>query len=163
MVYWIEKIWTDLKKYIENTKFILFSILLISIYSLWMLSYYNTFKNEDSLYEVKKIAWEWLSKYHGGNITWKTHLKILERFPVVTYYAKTKERWLTPYTSKLEDLVEYARFNNINYLVVDSIDFKKYRKNLLFLLNDNNKKYNWLLKLKEFEQNWEKLILYRIK
>lgn len=153
IVYGLEKI----KVSLENTKYILTFLVLIWIYSLWILSYYNTFKQEDQKYEVKKIAWEWLRKND-----FRTNLKILERFPVVTYYSNSKERWLIPYTSKLENLVEYARFNEINYLVVDSIDFKKYRSNLEFLLTQSDKKYYWLKKHKEFENAGEKVILYKI-
>lgn len=86
----------------------------------------------------------------------------MERFPIVTYYAGSSERWLTPYTSELEKLIEYAKFNEINYLVVDSIDFKKYRPDLAYLLEKSNEKYIGLNKIKEFEKNGEKVILYRI-
>lgn len=158
IVYWVEKLWENLKNYIENTKYILVSLLLIWIYSLWILSYYNTFKNEDSKYEVKKIAWERLKEND-----FRTNLKVLERFPVVTYYAGSWERWLTPYTSNLKSLVEYAHFNEINYLVVDSIDFYKYRADLQFLFDKPNERYDWLDKIKTFEKNGEKVILYRIK
>lgn len=158
IVYSIEKLWTEISEFLENTKYILFSILFIWIYSLWTFSYYNTFKNEDTKYQVKKIAWEWIKQND-----FRTNLKIMERFPVVTYYAWARERWLTPYTQKLSSLAEYARFNEINYLVVDSIDFKKYRPNLIFLLNNSNIKLPWFEKIKEFENAWEKVILYRIK
>jgi hypothetical protein len=87
----------------------------------------------------------------------------MERFPVVTYYAWSWERWLTPYTQKLENLVEYAKYNEINYLVVDSVDFYKYRSELRFLFDKPNERYDWLDKIKTFEKNGEKVILYRIK
>jgi hypothetical protein len=61
----------------------------------------------------------------------------MERFPIVTYYSNSKERWLTPYTDELEKLIEYAKFNQINYLVVDTLDFKTYRPKLNYLLDDN--------------------------
>jgi hypothetical protein len=66
----------------------------------------------------------------------------MERFPVVTYYSGTKERWLTPYTDKLENVVKYAKYNGLDFLVVDSLDFAKYRSDLGFLLTDSNTKYN---------------------
>ena len=157
IVYGIEKIWNELKKNYENTKYIFSFFLLIGISSLWLLSYYNTFTWEDTKYEVKKIAWEWLKQND-----FRSNLKILERFPVVTYYAGSKERWLTPYTSKQENLIEYAKFHDINYLIVDSIDFKKYRQDLLFLLNESDTSFIWLHKIKEFEKNGEKVVLYRI-
>lgn len=143
---------------VENIKYFFSFFLLIWIYSLWILSYYNTFKNEDVKYEVKKIAGEWLKEND-----FRKNLKIMERFPVVTYYSGSKERWLTPYTLNLKSLVEYAKYNEINYLVVDSIDFYKYRHDLRFLFDTPNEKYIWLENIKTFEKNNEKVILYRIK
>lgn len=157
IVYWVENIAKNSKNYIENTTYILASLLLIWIYSLWILSYYNTFKNEDAKYEVKKIAGEWLKEND-----FRTNLRVMERFPVVTYYSWARERWLTPYTSKLENLVEYARYHDVHYLVVDSVDFYKYRPDLRFLFDESEKKYSGLDKIQEFEKNGEKVILYRI-
>ena len=158
IVYGVENTWKYLKNYLENTKYIFASLLLIGIYSLWILSYYNTFKNEDAKYEVKKIAWEWLKEND-----FRTNLRVMERFPVVTYYAWSWERWLTPYTSKLENLVEYAKYHGVHYLVVDSVDFYKYRPDLQFLFDESDKKYNGIEKVQEFEKNGEKVILYRVK
>jgi len=87
----------------------------------------------------------------------------MERFPVVTYYSGSRERWLTPYTSNLKNLLEYAKYHDVHYLVVDSIDFYKYRSDLRFLFDKPNEKYLGLDKIKEFEKNGEKVILYRIK
>jgi hypothetical protein len=42
------------------------------------------------------------------------------------------------------------------------LDFAKYRSDLGFLLTDSNTKYNWIEKVKEFEKNGEKVVLYRI-
>lgn len=158
IVYWVEKAGSDLKRYLENIKYVFASLLLIGIYSLWVLSYYNTFKNEDAKYEVKKIAGEWLKEND-----FRTNLRVMERFPVVTYYSWARERWLTPYTSKLENLVEYARYHDVHYLVVDSIDFYKYRPDLRFLFDESEKKYSGLEKVQEFEKNGERVILYRVK
>lgn len=157
IVYGIENTWKYLKNYLENSKYLFASLLLIGIYSLWILSYYNTFKNEDAKYEVKKIAGEWLKEND-----FRTNLRVMERFPVVTYYSWSWERWLTPYTSKLENLVEYARYHDVHYLVVDSVDFYKYRPDLRFLFDESEKKYSGLEKVQEFEKNGEKVILYRI-
>lgn len=157
IVYGVENTWKYLKNYLENSKYLFASLLLIGIYSLWILSYYNTFKDEDAKYEVKKIAWEWLKEND-----FRTNLRVMERFPVVTYYAWSWERWLTPYTSKLENLVEYARYHDVHYLVVDSVDFYKYRADLQFLFDESEKKYNGIEKIQEFEKNDEKVILYRI-
>lgn len=162
IVYWSQNVTYFWKKWIEYLKYFWVSMLLIWIYSLWTFSYYNSEKWQDDLYEVKKEAWEWLYKYHWWNLTWKTDLKIMERFPVVTYYSWTKERWLTPYTDNVENLVEYAKFNNIDYLIVDNLDFYKYRPELRFLFDENTEKYEWLKKVQVFEKNWEKVILYSI-
>lgn len=157
IVYGIENPWKYVKNYLENGKYILTSLLLIWIYNLWTLSYYQTFKWEDAKYEVKKIAGEWLKEND-----FRTNLRVMERFPVVTYYSWSWERWLTPYTSKLENLVEYAKYHDVHYLVVDSIDFYKYRPDLRFLFDESEKKYIGIEKVQEFEKNGEKVILYRI-
>lgn len=141
----------------EWIKFLGFWGLYLGIFALWILSYYNTFAGEDAKYEVKKDAGEYLKTYHFSG----ENLKIMERFPVVTYYAWTKERWLTPYTDKVENLVEYARYNKIDYLVVDSIDFATYRPDLIQLLQVP-KNYPGLTKFKEFEKNGEKVVIYKI-
>jgi hypothetical protein len=57
-------------------------------------------------------------------------LKILERFPIVTYYSGSKTRYITPYTENINDIYEYALYNNIEYLVVDTMDFLTYRPQL---------------------------------
>ncbi len=129
---------------------------IISFYFLWNFVYYNSVKNNDYKYEIKKTAGIWLKQEFKS----QEDLKIMERFPITTYYSWTKERWLTPYTDNIENLIEYARYNKIKYLVVDSLDFKTYRPNLVFLLLDNyeNKSLN---KIVSFQENWEKLILYK--
>lgn len=158
IVYGVEKAGSNLKNYVEHTKYIFASLLLVGMYSLWILSYYNTFKNEDAKYEVKKIAGEWLREND-----FRTNLRVMERFPIVTYYSWSWERWLTPYTSKLENLVEYAKYHDVHYLVVDSIDFYRYREDLRFLFDESEKKYSGLEKVQEFEKNGERVILYRVK
>jgi len=58
-------------------------------------------------------------------------------FIVITIPTKfMKERWLTPYTDNLADIVEYAKYNNIHVLVVDTLDFKTYRPALHELLDE---------------------------
>lgn len=157
IVYGLEHFGKHLKISIEWGKYLLFSGIILGIFALGTLSYYNTFKWEDDLYEVKKMAWIWLQ-----NSDPKENLKVMERFPVVTYYAWSWERWLTPYTSQLESLIEYAKYNDIDYLVVDSIDFYRYRPDLRFLFDESDKKYPWIKKIQEFEKNGEKVILYQI-
>lgn len=157
IVYWVQEIRIR-SNYFEIPKYILTSILLLSIYLLWIFSFYNSNKEQDEYYSLKKTAWEWLWDYHF----WKTNLKILERFPIVTYYSWSKQRWITPYTDNIKDVIEYAKFNKIDYLVVDSMDFLKYRPGLSFLLNSNIKYFPWMTKLKEFDnQKWQKVIIYR--
>lgn len=157
IVYGIEHIWHTFARWFDILKYIIMSGILIGIFSLGTYSYYNTFQSEDEVYEVKKIAGEWLQNQHPD-----TELKILERFPVVTYYSWSWERWLTPYTSHLDALLEYAHYNKIDYLVVDSIDFYKYRPDLRFLLDESEIKYEGLEKVHEFEKNNQKVILYKV-
>ena len=85
----------------------------------------------------------------------------MERFPIVTYYSWTKQRWITPYTDKLQDIIEYAKYNNLDYLIVDTLDFKKYRQNLIFLL-EKKLVNNDISILKEIEYNEQKVIIFKI-
>ena len=155
----------------------------IWIYSLGLLSYYNSHNLDDEKYEIKKEAWIWL-KNNALNIykkeicweniicklkiSWKKYienLNILERFPITTYYSWTNNRFITPYTDSLNNLLIYAKYNKIDYLIVDSIDFKKYRPELSFLLDDN-KDFSWLEKVKVlkkiFNKKEQKIIIYKI-
>ncbi|MFA5917225.1 MAG: hypothetical protein WC850_03215 [Candidatus Gracilibacteria bacterium] len=132
---------------------------LILIYLLGNYVYYNSVKTEDDKYEVKKIAGEYIKKLIPLSSK-LTNLKIMERFPVVTYYSGTKERWITPYTDNLENLIEYAKFNKIDYLVVDTLDFKTYRPKLDFLLKDDFENES-LHKIQTFQVNNQKVILYK--
>ncbi len=156
-VYWLQS-WNIKNIFWEWGKYLWISGVFAGIFALGILSYYNTFKWEDAKYEVKKEAGIYLKEYHFSG----EHLKIMERFPVVTYYAGSWERWLTPYTNKLENLLIYARHHSIDYLVVDSIDFARYRPDLDFLLHFPDETYPWLQKLKTFEKNGETVILYKI-
>lgn len=121
--------------------------------------YYNWVKLEDTKYEVKMVAWEFLKDMISTNKD-KENIKILERFPIVTYYSWTKERWITPYTDNLDNLIEYARFNKIDYLVVDTLDFKTYRPKLDFLLDEDYQNKS-LHKIITIQVNNEKVILYK--
>lgn len=69
----------------------------------------------------------------------------MERFPILTYYAGVKERYITPFASQA-DIIEYARHNEIDILVVDSLDFKEYRSEHLYLLDPQS-----ILKRKDLE------------
>jgi len=154
--YWLENIKYN-NKIFHNLLFYSIWIVLILIYSLWLLSYYNSNKWLDEYYKVKQIAWEYLKEYHNS----KVNLKIMERFPIVTYYSWTKQRWITPYTDKLQDIIEYAKYNNLDYLIVDTLDFKKYRQNLIFLL-EKKLVNNDISILKEIEYNEQKVIIFKI-
>ncbi len=154
--YWLENIKYN-NKILHNLLFYSIWIVLILIYSLWLLSYYNSNKWLDEYYKVKQIAWEYLKEYHNS----KVNLKIMERFPIVTYYSWTKQRWITPYTDKLQDIIEYEKYNNLDYLIVDTLDFKKYRQNLIFLL-EKKLVNNDISILKEIEYNEQKVIIFKI-
>lgn len=154
--YWLENIKYN-NKIFHNLLFYSIWIVLILIYSLWLLSYYNSNKWLDEYYKVKQLAWEYLKEYHNS----KVNLKIMERFPIVTYYSWTKQRWITPYTDKLQDIIEYAKYNNLDYLIVDTLDFKKYRQNLIFLL-EKKLVNNDISILKEIEYNEQKVIIFKI-
>lgn len=71
----------------------------------------------------------------------------MERFPIVTYYSGSKYRYITPYTDSIQDISEYAQYNNLDILVVDSMDFKTYRPKLEKYLEKTPKGFS---KLKEF-------------
>ncbi len=153
IVYWLQEI-----KLSKITRIITLSVL-IGIYLVWNYVYYNSVKVEDDKYEVKKIAWEYLKKTISNNAKF-TKLRIMERFPIVTYYSGTKERWITPFTDNLDNLIEYAKYNKIDYLVVDTLDFKTYRPKLDFLLKDDFQNKS-LHKIQTFQVNKEKVILYK--
>lgn len=156
IVYGLQSIKINLK-YFENIKYSLWVILLIWIYTLWIYTYYNNIKESDNKFEVKKIAWEWIKQND-----FRQNISIMERWPIVTYYAQTKNRFLTPYTDNIKNLIKYANYNKIDYLVVDTIDFKTYRPDLWYLL-DVKTDIKWLKPIKIFNKNSEKVIIYQFK
>lgn len=82
----------------------------------------------------------------------------MERFPIVTYYSGSKTRYITPYTDKIEDIIEYGSYNNLDILVVDTMDFKTYRPGLTEYLDYTPEEF---YKLKEFQnKKGQKVILY---
>ena len=140
-------------------------LVLFSITSYWLFYYYNQNNSSDEYYSVKKVAWEWIKKEHSNE-----SIRVMERFPITTYYSWVKERILTPYTNHLWRLVSYARHKKVKYLVVDSLDFKRYRPWLDYLLNESNQfninykgLFTWLRFIKKFEKNWQKVVLYEIR
>ena len=128
---------------------------IIIIFLLSTLIYYNIESSDDEYYSLKKDAGEWLK----NNTSWE--IKLMERFPIVTYYSWSKTRFITPYTNNIDDIYEYGIYNGIDILVIDSMDFKTYRPELLEYLDKTPE--NFLL-LKLFENNlWQKVILYSLK
>jgi hypothetical protein len=129
----------------------------ISILLLSTLVYYNIESPKDEYYTLKKEAWKWLAK----NNTKQQNLKIMERFPIVTYYSDSKTRYITPYTDTIDDIYDYGIYNDIDILVGDTMDFTSYRPELVKYLEripDN------FIKLKEFQnKEWQKVILYELK
>lgn len=145
------------KESFRSTRYVLFFVILLGIYGFGAQSYFFNHSVDDDKYRLKMEAGVWLNK----NVCKKEvcSYRIMERFPVVTYYSGTKERWLTPYVDNLGDLLEYASYNNVSYLVVDSEDFETYRPELRFLL-DSGRKYKGLKVLKRFEKGEDVVVLY---
>lgn len=151
MVYWIEKMFEDSDKLAIPKFLLLWSLVTFSFY-LWSMYYIDTL--DVKKYEVKKFAGLWIKDNEKDS-----DFRVMERFPISTYYSWTRERWLTPYTNELSDIIEYAKYNNINYFIVDSLDFKKYRPALSYLLEENE--YIWLEFLKKIEFWDEKVLIYK--
>ena len=160
MVYGMQGLWRKITV-IQNVRLVLYGGTILAISLLGLNTYYN---NLNVLpYSAKKNAWVWLQKNLEKEFPWKKTVKIMERFPVVTYYSGTWERWLTPYANQA-DLLAYAKANDIDVLVVDSLDFKTYRPQLAYLLDEKSILKSNLLDLIYKEQKYgEKVILYKIK
>lgn len=148
--YWIQNIKINYFKLFFIWNFI--SLLLLST-----LVYYNTESPKDEYYSLKQEAGEWLSR---NNNSWES-LRSMERFPIVTYYSNSKTRYITPYTDNIADIYEYGIYNDIDILVVDTMDFITYRPTLSKYLEETPKGF---IKLKQFENNnSQKVILYQLK
>lgn len=136
------------------------SLILITNYlivlALSNLVYYNSEKTKDSYYALKAEAGMWLKE---NGITEESS-NIMERFPIVTYYSGSKNRWITPYTNTIQDIVGYARFNDIEFLVVDTMDFLTYRPALADLLENTPENMELVQEWKKKEQ---KVRVYEIK
>ncbi len=128
----------------------------LSIFAIYILSnlvYINTESPKDAYYELKAQAGIWLKENS------QTPPDIMERFPIVTYYSGSKHRWITPYESEIENIIEYAKYNSIDIFVVDTMDFLTYRPFLADYLVETPE---WLTKLKEFtNRKGQKVILYK--
>ncbi len=134
-----------------------FVLNIIWVFLLSALVYVNTEKQKDEYYSLKQDAWTWLHE----NSEYPESLRILERFPIVTYYSWSKTRYITPYTDEIENIHEYALYNNIDYLVVDSMDFLTYRPALSQYLENTPEGFS---RKKEFTNTqWQKVILYEVK
>lgn len=156
MVYW----WQELLKGVKSMvvfKYIL--VMLLLLWSFWLGSLWHYSDNiyKDTDYSLKKEVWEWIYKRYDSS-----SLQIAERFPIVTYYSWTRERWLVPYTDNVKQLREYLKYNEVDILVVDSKDFKKYRPDLYEIMIDYTKKHNWFELIKAFERPGERVILYKV-
>jgi len=129
----------------------------ISILLLSTLVYYNTESPKDEYYKLKQEAWVWINK----NIDQNQNLKIMERFPIVTYYAGSKIRYITPYTDNIDDIYTYGNYRDIDILVVDTMDFRTYRPWLTQYIDKTPDNFSLL---SSFENSkWQKVILYELK
>jgi len=145
---------------------------IISILLLSTSVYYNVESPKDEYYALKKEAGLWLYEYCMRETlpintfceVWEDYtnewLKIMERFPIVTYYSNSKIRFITPYTDSITDIYEYWIYNDIDILVVDSMDFKTYRPKLTKYLSETPPNF---IVLKEFQdKKGQKVILYTL-
>lgn len=133
------------------------SLQLISLLLLSTLVYYNTESPKDEYYRLKKTAGIWLDTHLENTES----LKIMERFPIVTYYSGSKIRYITPYTDNIADIYEYGSYNDIDILVVDTMDFQTYRPQLKEYLSETPENFSLL---QEFTNSqWQKVILYQLK
>jgi hypothetical protein len=154
--------WTSIIKNKSLQVFFIWNF--ISILLLSTLVYYNIESPKDDYYTLKKQAWIWLQDYAASSLltgeNWEK-LKIMERFPIVTYYSNSKTRYITPYTDNISDIYEYWSYNNIDILVVDSMDFQTYRPELQAYATQTPENFT---KLQEFvNTQWQKVILYQLK
>ena len=179
MCYGIQYTLVGIEKKLKKILYFIILLLLIAHGIIGLNGYYHSHESDDDNYLVKRTAGIWLnenirceahicseikknSREKLINYKYDTDFKILERFPIVTYYSGTKHRYITPYTESLADIIEYARFNDIDFLIVDSLDFIKYRPGLQKLLvNQNN--HTGLKHVKSFLQNDQRVIIYQIR
>ena len=157
--FWISSISLS-KKYFSITSHNILKIFLFTniiwVYVLSLFVYYNIEKSKDEYYSLKQEAWEWLKQ----NSPSSTPPKIMERFPIATYYSWAEYRWITPYTDDIKNIQEYALYNSLDILIVDTMDFETYRPKLKKHLWETPE---WFSKLKEFSNTKnQKVILYEL-
>jgi len=161
-------------------KILYFFVLIFFVFhsGLGLYWYYYAHVGDDAKYELKSKAGIWMNiniscennvceelkqkqrKKYSMYVN-NTDFKILERFPIVTFYSGTKYRYITPYTASLPDIIEYAKYNEIDFLVVDTMDFAKYRPELSFLL-DESTSHPGLIPFNVWKEDDDKVILYKI-
>lgn len=133
------------------------SLQLISLLLLSTSVYYHIESPKDEYYELKKTAGLWIK----NNLKDTQNLKIMERFPIVTYYSNSKTRYITPYTDDINNIYKYGVYRDIDILIVDTMDFKTYRPELTQYLDTIP---NGFVKLQEFSNSrQQKVILYQLK
>lgn len=128
----------------------------VSVSALSLKIYHSIESPKDEYYSIKQEAWRWLS----NNYKKDSPLKIMERFPIVTYYSWAQYRWITPYEDNIQNIYHYALHNDLDILIVDTLDFQTYRPQLLQYLKKTPQGFS---KLKEFNNTKnQKVILYSL-
>ena len=123
---WISHLQSCLKNTLWKYSYTLPLLFLVVFSANTTLSNYNFLNSErekNAFYTLKKEAWVWIAE----NIENTDELKILERFPFVTYYSWARWRFITPYTEDISDIEAFMRYNDIDYLIIDSMDYYTYR------------------------------------
>ena len=157
--YWAQCLLQSEEAILSAAKFLTISFLFIAVFLQWTL-HFNTYnKYNDEKFNIKKEAWIWVKENTWSWIV--KNPKIMELSPIVSYYWWAKERWPIPYTDNDEDIIEYAKYNKIDYLVVDLLDFKS-RPELEYMGKDgySNKSLEVIYKIRE---PWKRLTLYKFK
>jgi len=152
-IYSLKNLWNNIMWSTLISYFLTWNI--VSIFLLSTSVYYNIESPKDEYYTLKQEAGIWLRKNKN------MELKIMERFPIVTYYADSKTRYITPYSDDIQNIYEYGIYNNIDILVADTMDFKNYRPWLTKYIEQTPENFSLL---KKFENDkWQKVILYTLK
>lgn len=145
-VIWIQRL-TELFKIKSIIFKYIFLIIFLVLFTLnTTFSQYNFLsleKEKNNFYMLKKEAWEWLYEKSQGN----KEIKVLERFPFTTYYSGAQWRYITPYTQEIEDIKVYMLYHDIDFLIVDSMDFYTYRPDLRKYLEEIPE---WLRLVRDF-------------
>ncbi len=122
---WVSQIQIFLSQKIWKYGLLISILFLILFWTNTALSNYNSLSLEwekNEFYTLKKDVWEWLWVFHA-----REDIKVLERFPFITYYSWAPWRYITPYSDNIDDIRIYMIHHHIDYLIVDSMDFYSYR------------------------------------